>query len=255
MREKRNNWTHDETVVALGLYFKISFSKCNMFHREVRRVAKILGRKPSALAMKIINLARLDPTLQQQGISGLKNGAKLEKEVWSEYDSRFDVLAEDLDRILKGHGSVANESDEDLKIPVGLDSVRLAKFRVNQSFFRRAVLSAYESSCCITGISDSRLLIASHIKPWAQCSEGNEKTTPENGLCLNTLHDKAFDRGLITVDSTYQIVLSPSLKSVLTEKAYAEYFGRYDGVKIRLPVHHRPSKDFLEYHNNHVFQA
>lgn len=253
MAEKRNVWTHDETVVALGLYFKISFSKCNMFHPEVKRVAKLLGRNPSALAMKIINLARLDPTLQQQGISGLKNGAKLEKDVWQEYEGRLDCLAEDLNRLLKD-GTTTSERDEDLKVPVGMDAVRLAKFRVNQSFFRRAVLSAYETTCCVTGISDSRLLIASHIKPWAKCTEGNEKTTPENGLCLNTLHDKAFDRGLITIDTAYKVVLSPSLKSVLTEKVFSEYFGKYDGVVIRLPMHHLPSKIFLEYHNNHVFQ-
>lgn len=255
MPEKRNVWTHDETVVALGLYFKISFSKCNMFHPEVKRVAKLLGRNPSALAMKIINLARLDPTLQRQGISGLKNGAKMEKEVWHEYEGKLDCLAEDLDRLLKGSGNAPHEADEDLKVPAGMDVVRLAKFRVNQSFFRRAVLSAYETTCCLTGISEPKLLIASHIKPWAECTEGNEKTTPENGLCLNTLHDRAFDRGLITIDSSYKVVLSSSLKSALTVKVFNDYFGKYDGVSIRLPVHHLPSKTYLEYHNNHVFQS
>lgn len=115
MSEKRNVWTHEETVVALGLYFKISFSKCNMFHPEVKRVAELLGRKPSALAMKILNLARLDPTLQRQDISGLKNGAKMEKDVWHEYEGRLDCLAEDLNRLLKEGVDTTLESDEDLK--------------------------------------------------------------------------------------------------------------------------------------------
>lgn len=117
------------------------------------------------------------------------------------------------------------------------------------------MLSAYETTCCVTGLSDSRLLIASHIKPWGKCTEGNEKTTPENGLCLNTLHDKAFDRGLITIDTAHRVVLSPSLKSVLTGKVFSEYFGKYDGAVIRLPKHHLPSKTFLEYHNNCVFKG
>jgi len=246
-------WSHDETVVALGLYFRLTFSKVNMHHPEVIRVAKILGRTPSALAMKIVNIARCDPTLKARGISGLKNGARIEKNVWNEYDGQYEKLAEDYDRLLQGKVSVVADSDEDLKVPAGLDRVGVTKFRVNQSFFRHAILSAYESRCCITGISDTRLLVASHIKPWADCADGNDKTTPENGLCLNTLHDKAFDRGLLTLDGDFKIVLSSSIRDVLSRDCYAEYFGKFEGKKITLPAHHQPRAEFLEYHRNNVF--
>lgn len=240
----RNVWTHDETVVALGLYFQNTFSKTNMFHPEVVRVAKLIGRKPSAMAMKVTNLARLDPTLQAKGISGLKNGAKLEIEVWKEFDGRLDVLADEYDRLLKGM-SVSNHGElAEIPIPAGLEKEHITKYRVNQSFFRHAVLSAYENTCCITGIDDPRLLTASHIKPWAMCDEGNEKTTPANGLCLNALHDRAFDRGLITVDASLKLVLSKSLKDRLAASVYEDFFARYEGCDVTLPRHHPPLRRF-----------
>ena len=251
----RVNWSHDETVVALGLYFRVTFSKVNMHHPEIVRVAGMLGRTPSAMAMKVVNIARCDPTLKAKGISGLKNGAKVESEVWAEYDGQFEKLSEDYNRILDGKISSVVETDEDLKIPAGLDKITTTKVRVNQSFFRNAVLSAYETTCCITGINDVRLLIASHIQPWAKCANGNDRTTPENGLCLNTLHDKAFDRGLLTLDGDFKVVLSSSLKAALTHDAYDRYFAGYEGKIIKLPLHHRPRKEFLEYHNNYVFVA
>ena len=140
-----------------------------------------------------------------------------------------------------------------MPIPAGLEKIGVAKYRVNQSFFRRAVLSAYADTCCITGIDDIRLLTASHIKPWASCATGDEKTTPANGLCLNALHDRAFDRGLITVDTSLRLVLSKSLKDALSESVYNDFFLRYAGKVISLPQHHAPKSDYLEYHNNHVF--
>lgn len=77
---------------------------------------------------------------------------------------------------------------------------QMVHVRVGQNYFRNAVLSAYESRCCMTGISVPEFLIASHIKPWKSSDDKKEKANPRNGLCLNALHDKAFDLGFITVD-------------------------------------------------------
>lgn len=249
----RRAWSYDETVVALGLYFQVTFSRTNMNHPEIVRVAKILGRTPSAVAMKVINFARLDPTLRVEGISGLAHGAKTEIEVWNAYAGRMDDLAYEYNRLLKGKAVPPGDEAEEMPIPEGLERIGVAKYRVNQSFFRRAVLSAYADTCCVTGIDDARLLTASHIKPWASCATGDEKTTPANGLCLNALHDRAFDRGLVTVDTSLRLVLSKSLKDVLSESVYNDFFLRYEGRAISLPQHHSPKSDFLEYHNNHVF--
>ena len=125
------------------------------------------------------------------------------------------------------------------------------RIRENQSFFRRAVLSAYENSCCVTGIDIEALLVASHIKPWAE-SDKTEKLNPQNGLCLNALHDRAFDRGLIAVADDYTVVVSSEV-SHSTSDAARELLLGYDGQKIKLPSRFLPRPDFLSWHRNNVF--
>ena len=109
--------------------------------------------------------------------------------VWNEFVDRREALAAEYDRIrtrLEGRSPVL--ADDDLiKTPPGLEGVHLVKYRKNQSFFRESVLSAYNGECCITGINDSRLLVASHIRPWAKCDNGEDRTRTENGLCLSAL--------------------------------------------------------------------
>lgn len=247
-------WTRDETILALGLYFQIPFAKISSRNLEVRELARLMKRSPASLSMKMDNLGRFDPTLARQGISGLKNGSKGEREIWDEFVGRRDALSEMYSALrakLTGHDSV--EDDVTIKTPQGLDGVRLSKYRINQSFFRASVLSAYDNKCCITGIAIPKLLVASHIKPWSECTDGNERTDTQNGLCLNSLHDRAFDKGLFTLDNDCRIVLSAVLKSALPREVYAEQFLRYDGFQISLPDRGRPREEFLDYHRMHVF--
>jgi len=247
-------WTHDEIVIALGLYFQIPFGKINQATPEVVRIARLMGRKPSSLSMKMGNIGRLDPTLARRGISGLKNGAKIEEEVWREYVGRREELAEAYSELILGlHGNFPVEDDQQIKTPPGLVGQRLMRYRINQTFFRQSVISAYDYTCCITGIRDPRLLIASHIKPWARCETGEERTIAENGLCLNPLHDRAFDKGPITLDEDLRVVHSPSLRDALSRQPYADHFAKYEGVQIRLPARARPAQRFLRYHRNFVF--
>lgn len=258
----KNAWTFDETTVALGLYFQLPFGQIHHRNPEVIRVAKLLGRTSSALAMKIGNLARFDSTMKARGVEGLAHGAAIEGEVWTKYANHLDLLAEDCESLLDEKVGekvekrpMACAEDENLTLPPGLEKEYLAKYRVNQTFFRRAVLSIYGNKCCVTGISDERLLMASHIKPWAKCESGDERTTPANGLCLNALYDKAFDRGLMTLDKDLRIVFSSSLKAALTNEIYQEFFLKYEGKKITQPHHHTPLETFLNYHREMIFEA
>lgn len=61
--------------------------------------------------------------------------------------------------------------------------------------------------CPFTMIADERLLIASHIKPWA-ASSLQEKVDPFNGYILSPLYDKLFDRGFITFTENRHVILS-----------------------------------------------
>ena len=85
------------------------------------------------------------------------------------------------------------------------------KTRVNQSVFRQIVLANYDGKCALTGIDLSELLVASHIIPWADNVQ--ERLNPENGICLSSLYDKAFDKGLISFTNDQHIIFSVRLDS------------------------------------------
>ena len=254
MAKYGTKWTHDETVVALGLYFQIPFGKINQTTPEIVHIARLMGREPASLSMKMCNIGRLDPTLARRGVAGLKNGAKMEEVVWDEYAGHREDLAARYYELIRGlRGNVLVQDDQLIKTPPGLEGERLTHYRINQSFFRKSVMSAYDNECCITGINDCRLLIASHIKPWSDCETGEERTKAENGLCLNSLHDRAFDRGLITLDENLCVVNSHLLRDAVKRDVYEAFFGRYEGARINLPVRERPASEFLDYHRNNIF--
>ena len=81
-----------------------------------------------------------------------------------------------------------------------------------------------------------------------------ERTNPANGLCLNALHDKAFDRGLITLDKRYKIIVSRKLKDTEMDSETKSWFMGYSDHQIILPDTFLPGKDFIEYHNDVIFQ-
>ena len=95
--------------------------------------------------------------------------------------------------------------------PAGREREATVRVRVNQSFFRDRILSAYNFRCCVTGLTVQPLLTASHIVPWAE--DEKNRLNPRNGLCLNALHDRAFDRHLMWIEDGYVIRFSPKLTS------------------------------------------
>ena len=141
----------------------------------------------------------------------------------------------------------------DFSTKAGKDVLRSVKARVNQSFFRKMILASYNNQCCITGLDIPRLLIASHIKPWS--ADKNNRLNPCNGLCLNALHDKAFDTGLITVDVNNKIVISKAVKEHYSIESVNRYFEAYDNKTISLPDRFLPDNQFLEYHRNNIFNG
>lgn len=90
-----------------------------------------------------------------------------------------------------------------------------SKVNRQRAFFRSSVLVAYNNKCCIIGVDILTFLRASHVKPFEVCRTVSERTDPHNGLLLNTFHDVAFDKGLITVAKDYTIHVSESVKKTL----------------------------------------
>lgn len=123
--------------------------------------------------------------------------------------------------------------------------VAWVRLRKRQSFFRRSVLSSYGEKCCISGVSDSRLLVASHIVAWKD--DPSIRLHPGNGLCLSAIHDKAFDKHLFSLTDDRRIVLSKRLRNTKDE-FLRQVFLRLDGQPISLPERFLPKVEFIARH-------
>ena len=259
MTTKRNNWTKEETILAFDLYCKIPFSKISKTNKEIIALADIIGRSPSAVGLKLANLARFDQELKLKNISGMTHGSGLDKEVWNEFCNNWEELSYQAQQILACKKKTTVEkmldSIELEYIPAGEDRERITRQRVGQYFFRVSVLSAYSNKCCIIGLSVPEMLVSSHIKPWKVSDIQTERTNPSNGLCLNALHDKAFDKGLITLTGNYNIIVSDKLQKADMDNETKEWLKHYDGNRIMLPDRFLPGQNFIEYHNDMVFMG
>lgn len=251
----KNNWTYEEHILAYNLYCKIPFTKINSNYTPVKELAVIIGRTSGSVAMKLANFARLDPYQQARNVAGLSQGAKGEELVWKEFNNNWDELAYRSEEILARYKNDSIELSSDIiRIdlpPEGKERDAIVKVRVNQSFFRKAVIASYDFKCCVTHLAIPELLVAGHIIPWSVDSE--QRTNPSNGLCLNALHDKAYDRGLMTITPDYKIKFSEELFSRLAKTDIENLFIPYYDKTIRLPQKFHPIREFLEYHSQHIF--
>lgn len=257
---KRKNWTIDETIIALYLYHQIPFGKIYARNPIIKDFATMIHRTPAALVMKIGNLARFDPLLQQRGVNGLTNGSKLDKQVWESYADQYSKLVQDYEAVINKGYVIAEQPVQTVKELETQYEVTekeaTIQVRIGQNFFRNSVISAYEGRCCMTGINVPELLTACHIKPWSSSTDKDERLNPQNGLCMNELFHKAFDTGLITVGAgDYLIHVSDALKNRRDlDETTRNWIVAADGQKILLPHRDRPDKVFLEYHNDVIFR-
>lgn len=245
---QRSAWTKEEIVLALALYCKIPFNKIHKHNPQVIELSKLIGRTPAAVSMKMGNFGRFDEELAKKGISGLAHGSALDKEVWDEYHLDMQALSESVDKV--PHMSELIIADDAVDVlPVGKTKTATVQTRVNQGFFRSAVISAYNRKCCVTGLNIPSLLVAAHIKSWRDSDPKTERTNPCNGLSLNPLHHEAYDNGIFTIDTDYRILISKMARDNYTSEVFYDFFDKYEGKKISLPERFLPSKEMIEYHN------
>ena len=251
-------WNREETILAFDLYCRTPFGKIGQSNPDIIELARILGRTPGSVGLKMHNLAHYDPKLQSRNVTAMAHGSKLDAQIYSEFASNWTELSYQAQLIKARIQNTQIEKIIDVgdieSIPLGEYRERMMKTRIGQYFFRLAVLNSYGNKCCVTGLAKSELLVASHIKPWKVSNEENERTNPRNGLCLNSLHDKAFDRGLITIDKKYRLVISNAVKNAEMDDDTKDWFMAYEHKQIILPDKFLPDQAFIEYHNDVVFQ-
>jgi len=253
MKEGQSLWTRSQLILAINLYCKLPYGKMHSRNPKVIELSKLIGRTPSAVARKLTNLASFDPELQERNIKGSSNSGKLDKIIWNEFYNNWDAALIESEKLLASyqHSTIEqiNAVDESDIPQEGLNKQRLVNTRVNQSIFRRIVLATYNNACCITGITNTDLLIASHIVPWSLDSPN--RLNPMNGLCLNALHDRAFDKGYLTVSAEdYTLKISSQLKTKEVLESMQHNFYNLENSIITLPSKFRPSKELLKRHND-----
>lgn len=233
--------------MAFYVYCKIPFKESGKENPVIQHYAQIIGRSPSALNMKVGNIGRLDPDLRGKGITGLAHGAKMEEEVWEEFSAAPNQLAYESERIIaEWQGKTLEESMEldSLSLPLGKEREAVVKQRVNQHFFRMAVLGAYNHRCCVSGVGNTDLLEACHIMDWSD--DRDNRTNPKNGLCLNPFFHKAYDKSLIGISPDLVIHISDELLATTREGKFLTYLKDLEGEKITLPERFLPEKDLLQ---------
>lgn len=114
--------------------------------------------------------------------------------------------------------------------------------------FAREVKASYEYTCSITGIRTKEFLVASHIVPWSK--DKDNRINPQNGICLSSLMDKAFDQGYITISPDFKVIVSDKVKK---DDYLNQQLNGYHGKKIKLPTKNYPNEKFLKWHRENVF--
>lgn len=255
----RSGWQREQLLVAFHLYCRMPFGKMHRGNPDIIRYAALIGRTPSALAMKLTNIASLDPAITSTGRKGLEGASSADRAMWEEMQADWERFAvatqQSIDRV-EGHAHDASAIEyipaDEAENYEGSEKLALTKTRVGQAFFRNAVLSAYDYRCCISGLAVPQLLVASHIVPWRH--DAKNRLNPRNGLCLSMLHDKAFDLGLICVADDFTVQISPKLKR-LDDAFLASSILKYDGQHLRTPEKFLPQREFLTFHRETVFAS
>ena len=251
-----DNWTEEQLTVVLYEYCRRPFGQFSGTKPYIVELGQLLRRSPGAIVRKVGNLAHFDPQMKARGVRGLDHTGRLDEVIWNRYFGHWDQLAYDAELLLakfkekKLEESLEESISIDLStLPIGIDRKQEMKRRINQDFFRKTVLSSYNYKCCITGLNNPKLLQASHIIEW--CGNEENRTNPQNGLCLNVLFHKAYDENLIGISPDYEVFVSnkiwgDNLKCV--DDATIKYLRQYNKTKIIPPKRFLPDKELLAIH-------
>ncbi len=250
-----DHWTRDQQLLALRLYVRSAFGRLHGRNPDIVRQAEGIGRTANALAMKACNFASLDPAFRATNRRGLSGASTADRALWAEFVANPDAIADEAEATYEAFmAGEPKAAAAEIAVPSGeTDALRLVRTRRVQSFFRAAVLTSYDGTCAVSGMRLRALLNASHIIPWSHAH--NRRADPTNGICLNALFDRAFDRGLMTIDEDMRVVMSPVIRSAATNAALACSLLEAEGRKLTMPSRFLPDPAALEYHRQAIYRC
>jgi hypothetical protein len=188
--------------------------------------------------------------------SAVSNGTEPEKpSTPSEHGSSVETDAEREKRekvawLVKSASEKLQEIRNRVKELEDVEREVLTRQRVGQGYFREMLLLLWGEKCAVTGCGIKEMLVASHIKPWRDCSD-EECLNPDNGLLLAAHLDQAFDRGLITFRNNGTIKIARPKDNAVALKQV----GIKEGLSLRSDVEFSSKRiEFLRYHREHVFK-
>ena len=144
---------------------------------------------------------------------------------------------------LDENGEVVEESQKETKAAEESNYARQGQGKYRERLLQECPF------CPITMVAEERLLIASHIKPWA-VSDDKEKIDPKNGFMLTPLYDKLFDKGYMTFTNGKHMILSNWISKNTYDK-----LGIVDNKYIQMLPLDEKRIEYLEYHRTSVFKG
>ena len=235
---KNPNWTKDELILALELYFRDPTDRGNKKHTEVINLSRLLNslpihsgneietnfRNPTGVAMKLGNYLRFDPSYTGKG---LDRGNKMEEEVWNLYSSNISALILAKDAIINNidfvkENKVINTPDFIEEASEGrlLTRVHITRER-NQGLIKRkkkSVLNETGSLKCevcsfdfkqVYGALGEGFAECHHVKPVSMLKP-NEKTKIKDLaiLCANCHRMIHRERPWKTIEELKALILN-----------------------------------------------
>lgn len=248
MVDERRPWAEDETLFLFRVFLTEDAGSLSSGSPRIADIAELLNRKSGSVHRKLEDIRSNEPSYIARGRRPT-NCAEFVKDVWKGLYADYDGMRRRVeDAYLSVCGDRAVREELDLEdVPPGLDIPADAVRREGQQIFRCIVAMNFGQRCCVTGIATRGLLVASHIRPWAEPGP-RDRTDPSNGLYLNRLHDGLFDRHLMTLDDDMRIEYADSVRRENGEEAFETFFGRYEGRRIADPSRYSVDTEFMDEH-------
>ena len=102
-------WSREKTILAFELYCRTPFAKITKTNKDIINLAKLLGRTPSSVGLKMANLAHYDPEIKKRKLSGMAHGSKLDAEICAEFANNWEELSLEAEKILARKNGITVE--------------------------------------------------------------------------------------------------------------------------------------------------